>query len=201
MKGEISTNAPGRLPGESGGMAPGAPADGLPGLPPDGAGNEKTGGGEAGFPSALPEGEEARLLLVDAAVLPEVFVRVVDAKRLLATGKAASSAEAARLAGISRSAFYKYKDAVFPYDERKAGRILTVHVVLRDRPGILSGLLSAFAGAGANILTVNQNIPAGGTASVSISARSDRLRMPVDGFLRSLSGVEGVVRIVRVSGE
>ena len=148
-----------------------------------------------------PEPAEARLLLVNADVLPEGFARVVDAKRFLAAGKAASAAQAARMAGISRSAFYKYKDAVFPYDQERAGRILTVHAVLRDRPGILSNLLAAFAGAGANILTVNQNIPAGGTASVSISARTDRLEMPVDGFLRSLSGVPGVVRIVRISGE
>ncbi len=157
---------------------------------------------EGAVPSPELAGEDgARLLLVKEDVLPEVFARVVDAKRFLATGKASSSAEAARLAGISRSAFYKYKDAVFPYDEKKAGRILTVHVVLRDRPGILSNLLSAFAGAGANILTVNQNIPAGGTASVSISARTDRMRVPLDGFLRSLTEADGVVRIVRVSGE
>ncbi len=149
---------------------------------------------------ASPAESGARFLLVDAAVLPEVFVRVVDAKRLLATGRAASSAEAARLAGISRSAFYKYKDAVFPYDEEKAGRILTVHAVLRDQPGILSSVLTAFAEAGANILTVNQNIPAGGTASVSISARTDRLQLPVDGFIHALSALEGVERIVRISG-
>ena len=104
--------------------------------------------------------ERKRLLLVDADALPEVFARVVDAKRFLATGEAATAAEASRLAGISRSAFYKYKDAVFPYDEKRSGRILTVHMVLRDRPGVLSAVLSAFADAGANILTVNQNIPA-----------------------------------------
>lgn len=150
--------------------------------------------------SASPTESGARFLLVDAAVLPEVFARVVDAKRLLATGRAASSAEAARLAGISRSAFYKYKDAVFPYDEEKAGRILTVHAVLQDQPGILSSVLTAFAEAGANILTVNQNIPAGGTASVSISARTDRLQLPVDGFIHALSALEGVERIVRISG-
>lgn len=89
---------------------------------------------------------------------------------------------------------------MFPYDEEKAGRILTVHAVLRDQPGILSSVLTAFAEAGANILTVNQNIPAGGTASVSISARTDRLQLPVDGFIHALSALEGVERIVRISG-
>ena len=128
-----------------------------------------------------------RLLLVDAGVLPEVFSRVVDAKRALAAGEAAT-----------RSAYYKYKDAVFPYDTDRAGRILTVHAILKDRPGVLSSLLTAFADAGANILTVNQNIPADGAATVSVSARTDRLQMPVDAFIRMLTGVSGVQRILRV---
>ena len=145
--------------------------------------------------------ERKRLLLVDADALPEVFARVVDAKRFLATGEAATAAEASRLAGISRSAFYKYKDAVFPYDEKRSGRILTVHMVLRDRPGGLSAVLSAFADAGANILTVNQNIPAGNVASVSVSARTDRLQMPVDAFIGVLRQLNGVQRIARIAGE
>ena len=145
--------------------------------------------------------ERSRLLLVDTKALPDVFARVVDAKQLLSLGKASSAAEAARMAGISRSAFYKYKDCVFPYDEQKTGRILTVHVILRDNPGILSMLLSAFAAAGANILTVNQNIPAGGTASVSISSRIDRLEKPIDEFIRSLSDIKGVERVSYISGE
>ena len=102
--------------------------------------------------SSDPEGQP-RLLLVDAGAVPEVFVRVVEAKRYLQSGEAETAAEAARMAGISRSAFYKYKEAVFPYDEERAGHILTVHLLLRDRPGILSAVLTAFAEAGANILT------------------------------------------------
>lgn len=145
--------------------------------------------------------EGHRLLLVDAAALPEVFVRVLEAKQYLQSGQAATAAEAARLAGISRTAFYKYKDAVFPYDARGSGDIVTVHMVLRDSPGVLSSLLAAFAQAGANILTVNQNIPAGGAASVSISARTDRLAMPIDAFIRLLGDVPGVERITSLSGD
>ena len=88
------------------------------------------------------------LLLVDASVLPDVFSKVLEAKEYLQTGHAATAAEAARMAGISRSAFYKYKDAVFPYDAERSGSILTVHLILRDRPGVLSSVLSAFAAAG-----------------------------------------------------
>ena len=114
---------------------------------------------------------------------------------------ASTAAQAARLAGISRTAFYKYRDAVFSYDAGKSGGIVTVHLILQDNPGVLSALLAAFADAGANILTVNQNIPAGGVASVSISARTDRLIMPVDGFVRTLGALPGVERITRLTGE
>ena len=150
--------------------------------------------------SSDPEGQP-RLLLVDAGAVPEVFVRVVEAKRYLQSGEAETAAEAARMAGISRSAFYKYKEAVFPYDEERAGHILTVHLLLRDRPGILSAVLTAFAEAGANILTVNQNIPAGWTAPVSVSARTDRMSLPVEAFIKQLRTVDGVRRIERISGE
>lgn len=141
--------------------------------------------------------KERHLLLVDAAILPEVFGKVLYVKGLLQAGQADSATEAARMAGISRSAFYKYKDAVFSYDASRSGNILTVHFILRDRPGVLSSVLAAFADAGANILTVNQNIPSGGRASVSISARTDRMEMPVGDFVQALGRVAGVERISR----
>ena len=97
--------------------------------------------------------QAAHLLLVDAQALPDIYEKVLEAKRLLAAGRASSAAEAARMTGISRSAFYKYKDAVFPYSGTESGRLLTVHCILEDRPGVLSNLLAAFAAADANILT------------------------------------------------
>ena len=103
--------------------------------------------------------EDTKLLLVDADALPEVFLKVIEAKQYLASGAAVNTSEAARMAGISRSAFYKYKNAVFPYKDKGASRLITVHAVLQDRPGVLMALISAFYSAGANILTVNQNIP------------------------------------------
>ncbi len=142
-----------------------------------------------------------KLLLVDASVLPDVFEKVLTAKQLLASGDAPTASEAARMAGLSRSAFYKYKDMVFPYDADGGGHILTVHFVLSDRPGVLSAVLTAFASAGANVLTVNQNIPADGTATVSISARTDRLEQPTETFLQQLYQLQGVRRISRIGGE
>ena len=119
--------------------------------------------------------------IVSEDALPDIFIKVAEAKRMLQVGEAKNVGEAARLMNISRSAFYKYKDAVFPYDAERSGSILTLHLILRDRPGVLSSVLSSFAAAGVNILTVNQNIPAGGVASVSISAvisRSSCLDLP-----------------------
>ena len=77
-----------------------------------------------------------RYFVVEADALPEVFRLVMQAKELLACGAAKSAAQAARMAGISRSAFYKYKDAVFPYNEREGNRIITLHLILQDRPGM-----------------------------------------------------------------
>ena len=143
----------------------------------------------------------ARLILVDAATLPPVYGAVLAAKRLLSSGEAASAAEAARMAGISRTAFYKYKDAVFPYDADRGGGVVTIHMVLCDRPGVLSGVLAAFADAGANILTVNQNIPTGGQADVSVSARTDQMHCPLDALICTLRGVTGVTHISGISGD
>ena len=137
-------------------------------------------------------------VLADVHALPEVYGKVLDAKQRLASGTAASAAEAARSAGLSRSAFYKYKDAVFAYQQDTAGKLLTAHLLLLDKTGVLSMLLSAFADAGANILTVNQNIPADGTATVSISARIDRLTVTEEAFLASLQALHGVEKITRV---
>lgn len=138
--------------------------------------------------------------IVSADALPEIFIKVAEAKRMLQVGEAETVGEAARKMGISRSAFYKYKDAVFAYRGRRAGEILTLHLVLKDRPGVLSQVLTAFAQAGANILTVNQNIPADGFASVSVSARTDGLEMPLKEFVRLLSALEGVQRVVHMEG-
>lgn len=149
----------------------------------------------------MKETANKRFVLVDIQVLPEVFPKVLEAKRLMNSGETATAAEAARIAGISRSAFYKYKDTVFTYDAERSGAILTVHFILQDAPGVLSSVLSAFAAAGANILTVNQNIPAGGSASVSISARIDCLQTTRDDFIQTLSSIAGVRRITQIADE
>ena len=114
--------------------------------------------------------EKKKYYLVSAEALPEVFIKVAEAKRMLQVGEADTVGEAARLVGISRSAFYKYKDAVQPFQNMRAGHIITFYALLKDIPGVLSNYLSIFAGSGANILTINQTIPTNGCAGVTISA-------------------------------
>lgn len=131
-------------------------------------------------------------LLVRTDALPDVFLRVAQAKRLLREGTASSASEAAVMAGVSRSAFYKYKDSVMPYNSGTDGAILTVHATLSDRPGALASFVGAFFDCGANILTVNQNIPSGSVAPVSVSARIDGMEIPLAGFLSKLRELECV---------
>ena len=137
--------------------------------------------------------EGSRLLLVDSSVLPEVFLRVVEAKRMLAVGQVRSLSEAAKAAGISRSALYKYKDCVFVHNEALDDKVITLSARLEDRPGVLSGLLNSLSEQQGNILTVNQNIPVDGVAAVSVSARLP-LPMAIETLRQNLLSLPGVGR-------
>ncbi len=139
--------------------------------------------------------ESGRFLLVDSRVLPQVILRTLQAKTLLQTGEVKTVSKAVKAVGLSRTAFYKYRHAVLPYDAETAGRTVTVHLVLRHSTGAISRVLDGFTRAGANILTVNQSIPTGGVAHASVCARLDRLSMPLREFLASLEAVDGVERI------
>ena len=132
--------------------------------------------------------------IVDAEALPEIFRKVVDARRMLDTGEAETVNQAVQLAGISRSAFYKYKDAVRPFQDMLHGRIVTFQIMLKDEPGILSHVLNLFAGSGANILTINQGIPINGCAAVTVNAETSGLEGSLQELLARLNGAEGVLR-------
>lgn len=138
--------------------------------------------------------------LVQADMLPEVFTRVVEARTLLETGESATVADAAAKVGISRSAFYKYKDAVTPFQDMKSGRIITFHITLKDRMGILSVLLSVFADAGANILTINQSIPINGIGMVTISAEVGGMSKSSEELLTNIQNTTGVKKVDVLAG-
>lgn len=142
-----------------------------------------------------------RYLIVDSRVLPEVFLKVIEAQRLLDSGRAHSVNDAARMSGISRSAFYKYRGCVHTFDDHSGGRIITLQAVLNDRAGVLSGLTGMLYRCGANILTINQNIPIGGLAPVSVTARIDGLTIALETLLSSLRGIDGVEEISVMLGD
>ena len=138
--------------------------------------------------------------IVEAKALPEVFLKVAQAKWLLETGEVATVNEATRATGLSRSAFYKYRDSIAPFQNLMAGRILTFQLLLRDVTGLLSSILSIFAQFGANILTINQTIPTNGSASVTISAETTRMDKGAEELLRSLCAIEGVLNAEILAG-
>ena len=133
--------------------------------------------------------------LVEASVLPEVFAKVIQAKELLETGEARTVAQAVERVEISRSAFYKYKDAVSAFHDMNRSSMVTFNMELRDQQGVLSSVLAIFAGNGANILTINQSIPTNGVAPVTITAVTEHMRITTDAFLTALRKTKGVVSI------
>ena len=138
--------------------------------------------------------------IVDAEALPEIFHKVVQARRMLDTGEAETVNQAVQLVGISRSAFYKYKDAVRPFQDMLHGRIVTFQMMLKDRTGVLSGILSILAYCGANILTINQTIPTNGCAMVTMSSETSDLRCSVEELMKRIGNLDGVVKAEVVAG-
>ena len=138
--------------------------------------------------------------IVEAKALPEVFLKVAEAKWLLETGEATTVNEAAKATGISRSAFYKYRDAIAPFQNLMAGRILTFQFILRDVTGLLSSILTIFAQFGANILTINQTIPTNGCASVTISAETTNMTDGVEEMVRARGAISGVLKAEILAG-
>ena len=138
--------------------------------------------------------------IVEASALPEVFLKVAEAKRMLTTGEVSTVNEAARRTGISRSAFYKYRDAVRPFQNMMTGRIITFQLLLHDETGMLSNILGIFAACRANILTINSIVPTNGCAVVTISAETIDLTVQLEDLLRQLQQTSGVIKAEILAG-
>ena len=149
-----------------------------------------------------------RYYLVEESALPEVFLKVAETKRLLSTGEASTVNEATRMTDISRSAFYKYRDAVMPFQNMMMGRIITFQLLLHDEAGLLSDILQVYAEANANIITIHSIVPTTGTAvamadrvSCTVSASAapdaapDTVRNPVNAGSRAVSAHDTPLRI------
>ena len=138
--------------------------------------------------------------IVEASALPEVFLKVAEAKRLLTTGEASTVNEATKMTDISRSAFYKYRDSVLPFQNMMTGRIITFQLLLHDEPGLLSNVLNVFADNKANIITINSIVPTNGTAVVTISAETMDLTVQLEELLRQLRQSKGIIKADVLAG-
>ncbi len=141
---------------------------------------------------------ENKRLIISSDVLPDVFLKVIEAKQLLSKNTAKNSSDACRMVGISRSAFYKYKDKVDVFDEKNSGLISTLYLKLTDEPGVLSKVLKLLYELGVNILTVNQNIPVDAVAIITIGIRINRDELDPEDIVKSLSRLYGVVSVKKI---
>lgn len=131
-------------------------------------------------------------LLVDMSILPDVYTRVIKAKSLLQSGEASNASQAAKMAGISRSAYYKYKDKIFEYSEQGED-VSTINAKLKDNAGVLSSVMNELYMAGANILAVNQSIPVNDVADVSITVRLSDADVSKSGVEQKIKSIVGVI--------
>ena len=138
--------------------------------------------------------------IVAADALPEIFIKVAEAKRMMQTGEADTVGAATKLAGINRSAFYKYKDSVQPFNDMKSEHIITFYAMLKDNVGMLSKVLGVFATSGANILTINQSIPTNGCAAVTISAETSEMEETLEQLISDVSSLEDVIKFEILAG-
>ena len=139
-------------------------------------------------------------LIIHKSVLPDYYAKVLEARRLLESGKVREVSEAARMAGISRSTYYKYKDHVFEPAEASGSRKAVLELMLDHQPGVLSAVLSRLFGAGANILTITQSLPVLGKASVTLTIDVEGVSRGIGALVSALEKVGGVdsVRLLAV---
>ena len=138
--------------------------------------------------------------LVEASALPEVFLKVAEAKRLLAPGQAATVNEATKITGSSRSAFYKYRDSVQSFQKMNGRRGITLQLLLHDEPGGLANLLTTVARQNVNILTINSITPTNGCAIVTITAETTQTTVTLDELMRFLRQTPGVIKSEVLAG-
>ncbi len=134
--------------------------------------------------------ENREVILVDAKVLPEVFIKVLMSKRLIESGAVKTVNDACEKTGISRSAYYKYKDHVFDFNHMQG--VLTLMAVVVDLKGILSELLKIISSVNCSVLTINQSVPTDGIANVHITVKTDLMKVSVDKLITELNKVPGV---------
>ncbi len=139
--------------------------------------------------------EKGGFYIIKEEIMPEILKKTVKAKELLKSGKAKTINEATEIVGMSRSAFYKYKDYIFPFYEASMGKIITVSLLLEHIPGVLSAILDEIARAHGNVLTINQNIPIQNMAGVTISFETGNMTKNVEDLLEIIQNKDGVQKV------
>lgn len=139
--------------------------------------------------------------LIEKRVLPEIFSKVVEAKKLLQTGRCKTVNDATKTVNISRSVFYKYKDSVHVFVEKDKQNIITLILYLSDEVGALSRVLTLISSVGASILTINQSVPMNGIAPVSISFITLNMDLELEQLLQQMEKLNGVISVKPVAKE
>lgn len=135
-------------------------------------------------------------VLVNAEILPDIYKKVLNAKEYLASGDAKNATQAAKMANISRSAYYKYKDSVFEYNPENSQEIATLSLKLIDTKGVLSAVTNELYVVGANVLSINQVIPQNGIADVTLTMRIAEMSVSIDNLTEKLKNVNGVKSVI-----
>ena len=136
--------------------------------------------------------QEKDFFIVDKKVLPEIFIKVMEVKKLLESRKEKTVQDAVNRVGISRSAFYKYRDSVFPLYENTIGKTVTIAIVTEDTQGLLSAILNDIADMGGNILTINQSVPVNSIANVTITIETNNMSDGLDVLMAKLEAHDKV---------
>lgn len=138
---------------------------------------------------------DRKFYLVREDVLPEAMKKTLEVKEMIERGKAESVWDAVKQVDLSRSAFYKYRDTVFPFSTIKKERLISLFFHLEDRSGTLSKLLGVVASSGCNVLTIHQTIPLQGRANVTLSLNTSDIHMEIDELLNELRKLEFVEKV------
>ena len=143
---------------------------------------------------------EPKYYLVQEDILPEAILKTVLAKELLLRGAANTVNEAVEKVDLSRSAFYKYKDKVFPFHQWSKGKIVTLELLMQHQPGVLSTVLNIIASVKGSILTINQNLPLQGLANATLSIETAEMNQDLEELLKIINEITGVQE-VRLLGQ
>lgn len=144
---------------------------------------------------------DEKFLIVNSRILPEVFSKVLEVKRLIHTGKVKDISEGVKVVGISRSAYYKYKDNVFLLSEGSKGRKATINFLVSHEPGSLSRVLDKLGSVQANIVTINQDIPINNAASVNLTIDMAEMQIDIKELIDSLSKEDYIIKIQLIAVE